>query len=616
MDPMDYAFNHASASEAPYHIPVSSYSSSWMTYGSGTATTTGLDPFYVPPDPAPANLSSQETPIYGSIFRQTLAQSGPLPWPSGLLQSTTSSDHHGRSISENTSTLITREATNLTARPSSPRAWPVSTTSHQLPRLPTRSDQETSRGPGFPTSTARSNHMSPGSYAAAKRAFDTFDSESSGLGTSRMPSRRQSWRASLLHDADETPAGLLPPLRSQASLQSDIEFLDSTLSSLQHNSSSSSHLRLRPSGSQIGVQQRQSSLGRRADENLPISPLSPSFANRADRVHPSSRPHRASRANVLDIQRPISISADVGSSSRPHSTVSTTGGSSGVAALSPRRQRPSRAGPRRNMAHSRSPIQDYGRTSIDRSLVSEFLADHPTEKLTGYRVAAFAEILYRELRVMEGTMGQEKIARRSMLKSLEVVALDDLPDADKACTICYEPYGVISPEGVREEALRLPDCKHVFGSHCLKTWLDDSAKCPYCRKKLPSEPKWLLPAMKQLWARLNGAHNDEIEATVDNETFLAVTRGYDRGGLQPSPIPSTAGRAPRSSNNRQQDSEEQPRRAHVRSGDQGDGPTAPMLISGASLWRATNGAADDPVTLLANFRASQATSHEQPGSPQ
>jgi hypothetical protein len=203
-----------------------------------------------------------------------------------------------------------------------------------------------------------------------------------------------------------------------------------------------------------------------------------------------------------------------------------------------------------------------------------------------------------------------------MLKSLEVVALDDLPDADKACTICYEPYGVISPEGVREEALRLPDCKHVFGSHCLKTWLDDSAKCPYCRKKLPSEPKWLLPAMKQLWARLNGAHNDEIEATVDNETFLAVTRGYDRGGLQPSPIPSTAGRAPRSSNNRQQDSEEQPRRAHVRSGDQGDGPTAPMLISGASLWRATNGAADDPVTLLANFRASQATSHEQPGSPQ
>lgn len=83
------------------------------------------------------------------------------------------------------------------------------------------------------------------------------------------------------------------------------------------------------------------------------------------------------------------------------------------------------------MAHSRSPVHDYGRTSIDRSLISEFLADHPAEKLTGYRATAFAEILYRELRIMEGTMGQEKIARRSMLKSLEAVPVDDLSDTDK-----------------------------------------------------------------------------------------------------------------------------------------------------------------------------------------
>lgn len=302
---MDYAFNHASASEAPYHIPVSSYSSSWMTYGSGTATTTGLDPFYVPPDPAPSISSPQETPIYGSMFRQSLAQSGPLPWPSGLLQSTTSPDNHARSISDNASTPITREADNLTARPSGPRAWPASTASHQLPRLYTRSDQETSPTTGPPASTARSCYMGQGSYAAAKRAFATFDSESSGLGTDRMPPRRQSWRASLLHDGDETSAGLLPPLRSQSSLHSNIEFLDSTLSSLQQNNPTSSHLRLRPSGSQVGGQQRQSLSGRRADETLPISPLQPSFANRTDRVHPSSRPHRASRANILDIQRPI-----------------------------------------------------------------------------------------------------------------------------------------------------------------------------------------------------------------------------------------------------------------------------------------------------------------------
>jgi protein-disulfide isomerase len=29
----------------------------------------------------------------------------------------------------------------------------------------------------------------------------------------------------------------------------------------------------------------------------------------------------------------------------------------------------------------------------------------------------------------------------------------------------------------------------VFGDRCLKQWLQDSDSCPYCRDKLPSEPK-------------------------------------------------------------------------------------------------------------------------------
>lgn len=57
------------------------------------------------------------------------------------------------------------------------------------------------------------------------------------------------------------------------------------------------------------------------------------------------------------------------------------------------------------------------------------------------------------------------------------------------CVICYNDYGVETPEGVNELPLRLPKCKHVFGDHCIKKWLEDSDSCPYCRDKLHSEPK-------------------------------------------------------------------------------------------------------------------------------
>jgi hypothetical protein len=48
---------------------------------------------------------------------------------------------------------------------------------------------------------------------------------------------------------------------------------------------------------------------------------------------------------------------------------------------------------------------------------------------------------------------------------------------------------VKNPDGFIEEPVRLPKCKHVFGDRCLKQWLQDSDSCPYCRDKLPSEPK-------------------------------------------------------------------------------------------------------------------------------
>lgn len=68
-----------------------------------------------------------------------------------------------------------------------------------------------------------------------------------------------------------------------------------------------------------------------------------------------------------------------------------------------------------------------------------------------------------------------------------LVRLIKLTESD--CIICYNEFGVKNPDGFVESPVRLPKCKHVFGDRCLKQWLLDSDSCPYCRDKLPSEPK-------------------------------------------------------------------------------------------------------------------------------
>lgn len=55
------------------------------------------------------------------------------------------------------------------------------------------------------------------------------------------------------------------------------------------------------------------------------------------------------------------------------------------------------------------------------------------------------------------------------------------------CVICYNDYGVKTPEGFNEAALRIPECGHVFGDHCIKKWFSDSDSCPYCRCKVASQ---------------------------------------------------------------------------------------------------------------------------------
>ncbi|KAK1996271.1 hypothetical protein LX36DRAFT_124482 [Colletotrichum falcatum] len=95
----------------------------------------------------------------------------------------------------------------------------------------------------------------------------------------------------------------------------------------------------------------------------------------------------------------------------------------------------------------------------------------------------------RAAQFLRGSVTTKYVASSSAIQSLQSVPISDLPESERTCVICYNEFGVETPEGVREAPLRLPKCKHVFGDHCIKKWLEDSDSCPYCRDKVPNEPR-------------------------------------------------------------------------------------------------------------------------------
>ncbi len=62
---------------------------------------------------------------------------------------------------------------------------------------------------------------------------------------------------------------------------------------------------------------------------------------------------------------------------------------------------------------------------------------------------------------------------------LPEVVLGSLPEEDRSCSICQEPYGT----GEVPETILILPCKHMFGSACIHHWLALSNKntCPLCR---------------------------------------------------------------------------------------------------------------------------------------
>ncbi|KAL7912113.1 hypothetical protein GGI35DRAFT_468436 [Trichoderma velutinum] len=133
----------------------------------------------------------------------------------------------------------------------------------------------------------------------------------------------------------------------------------------------------------------------------------------------------------------------------------------------------------------------------------------------------------------------EKVTVKFARSLLQKVEIQDLPENERTCVICYNDYGAKTPEGINEEPLRLPKCKHVFGNHCLARWFEDSDSCPYCRDKLELPPKHPERVVNQLFTAMMSARH-QLPPGATEEMYLRLvsnlvtTEGL--GGSQEFPM--------------------------------------------------------------------------------
>ncbi|KAG8159218.1 hypothetical protein KVR01_010879 [Diaporthe batatas] len=129
----------------------------------------------------------------------------------------------------------------------------------------------------------------------------------------------------------------------------------------------------------------------------------------------------------------------------------------------------------------------------------------------------------RQAQLLRGQMSNKRVASQRAIKALQNVDIEGLPENERTCVICYNDFGVLSPEGVTEHPLRLPKCKHVFGNHCILKWFGDADSCPYCRDKLHSEPA---PPSRELLRRTYQVAR--VDAELGVPTYRRVTQSLRR----------------------------------------------------------------------------------------
>ncbi|CAD6452976.1 c551b015-08ff-4813-bc07-dcf87efa97a4 [Sclerotinia trifoliorum] len=138
------------------------------------------------------------------------------------------------------------------------------------------------------------------------------------------------------------------------------------------------------------------------------------------------------------------------------------------------------------------------------------------------------------LRGRGGAAGK-RMPSKEFLLSLETLNPSDLSEEDRSCIICYNEFGVKNPEGVSEQPLRLPKCRHIFGAICIKKWFKENDSCPYCRDKVPSESA----AAKIIVRHARQLMRDQRDQRDQMRNRLSATaRSTEAGHLNPSALNS------------------------------------------------------------------------------
>lgn len=157
---------------------------------------------------------------------------------------------------------------------------------------------------------------------------------------------------------------------------------------------------------------------------------------------------------------------------------------------------------------------------------SENLSDDDVDlpdDLPGRRLGPLdEERLAQYLRARQVARGQstKKVASKKAIESLEPVNIADLPETSRTCDICYNDYGTESPEGITEQPLRIPKCKHIFGEHCIKKWFQDSNSCPYCRSELPTQQVFTQASAQSIREFLDSGHFSRRHGGRAQQEFL------------------------------------------------------------------------------------------------
>ncbi|KJZ77882.1 hypothetical protein HIM_02519 [Hirsutella minnesotensis 3608] len=268
---------------------------------------------------------------------------------------------------------------------------------------------------------------------------------------------------------------------------------------------------------QAQVSNRGFSVGAASTALQPQSPLNLATPGATSETHPAhssllsplERP-----ANTYGQRGPSHFSAPLqpysfttprhsGSISSPNTPGNHQPGASGASTPAPSTASrdssglPSPLSDRRRQNHTRTRRYLQARQTVSDSIGDEIrhtTMSEPTDRVSR-RIGRASlgvtldEAAVRQLQLVRGAASSKMIASRVALQSLQSVEISKLSENERTCVICYNDYGVESPEGINEAPIRLPKCKHIFGDHCIKKWFEDSDSCPYCRDKLPSEPK-------------------------------------------------------------------------------------------------------------------------------